>query len=131
MLTHAFAASVLASVQVVGEGVCWRCKSVVEKRELEQWFLKITDYAESLLAGLETLGKWPEKVVTMQRNWIGKSTGADLDFAIPALGESVRVFTTRPDTVFGATAWAAIQCQWVAIAGSSFRRAMRASSSAS
>ncbi len=95
--------TVLANEQAEG-GVCERCGTPVVPRELEQWFLKITDYAESLLAGLDTLGKWPEKVVTMQRNWIGKSTGADLDFAIPALGESVRVFTTRPDTVFGATA---------------------------
>jgi leucyl-tRNA synthetase len=95
--------TVLANEQAEG-GVCERCGTPVVQRELEQWFLRITDYAESLLAGLDTLGKWPEKVVTMQRNWIGKSTGADLDFAIPALGESVRVFTTRPDTVFGATA---------------------------
>jgi leucyl-tRNA synthetase len=95
--------TVLANEQAEG-GVCDRCGTAVIQRELEQWFLKITDYAESLLAGLDALGKWPEKVVTMQRNWIGKSVGADLDFAIPALGESVRVFTTRPDTVYGATA---------------------------
>ncbi len=95
--------TVLANEQAEG-GVCDRCGTPVVQRELEQWFLKITDYAESLLAGLDTLGKWPEKVVTMQRNWIGKSVGADFDFAIPALGETVRVFTTRPDTVFGATA---------------------------
>jgi leucyl-tRNA synthetase len=95
--------TVLANEQAEG-GVCERCGTPVAPRELEQWFLKITDYAESLLAGLDTLGAWPEKVVTMQRNWIGKSTGADLDFAIPALGETVRVFTTRPDTVYGATA---------------------------
>ncbi len=95
--------TVLANEQAEG-GVCDRCGTPVVQRELEQWFLKITDYAESLLSGLDTLGRWPEKVVTMQRNWIGKSVGADLDFAIPALGESVRVFTTRPDTVFGATA---------------------------
>ncbi|HEX7527666.1 MAG TPA: leucine--tRNA ligase, partial [Thermoanaerobaculia bacterium] len=95
--------TVLANEQAEG-GVCERCGTPVVPRELEQWFLKITDYAESLLAGLDTLGKWPDKVVTMQRNWIGKSTGADLDFAIPSLGETVRVFTTRPDTVFGATA---------------------------
>src|ERR1035441_10390915 len=70
-----------------------------------QWFfLKLLDYADRLLDGLDTLGNWPEKVVTMQRNWIGRSTGADLDFAIPSLNETVRVFTTRPDTVFGATA---------------------------
>ena len=95
--------TVLANEQAEG-GVCERCKTPVVQRELEQWFLKITDYAERLLDGLDTLGKWPEKVVTMQRNWIGKSTGADLDFAIPSLNETVRVFTTRPDTVFGATA---------------------------
>ncbi len=95
--------TVLANEQAEG-GVCERCKTPVVQRELEQWFLKITDYAERLLEGLDTLGAWPEKVVTMQRNWIGKSIGADLDFAIPSLGETVRVFTTRPDTVFGATA---------------------------
>ena len=95
--------TVLANEQAEG-GVCERCRTPVVQRELEQWFLKITDYAERLLDGLDTLGTWPEKVVTMQRNWIGKSTGADLDFAIPSLGETVRVFTTRPDTVFGATA---------------------------
>ncbi|HTS03241.1 MAG TPA: leucine--tRNA ligase, partial [Thermoanaerobaculia bacterium] len=95
--------TVLANEQAEG-GVCERCGTAVVPRELEQWFLKITDYAESLLQGLDGLARWPEKVVTMQRNWIGKSVGADLDFAIPALGETVRVFTTRPDTVFGATA---------------------------
>jgi leucyl-tRNA synthetase len=95
--------TVLANEQAEG-GVCERCKTPVVQRELEQWFLKITDYAERLLEGLDTLRAWPEKVVTMQRNWIGKSTGADLDFAIPSLEETVRVFTTRPDTVFGATA---------------------------
>src|ERR1039457_2333354 len=95
--------TVLANEQAEG-GVCERCKTPVVQRELEQWFLKITDYAERLLDGLDTLGRWPEKVVTMQRNWIGKSTGADLDFAVPSLNETVRVFTTRPDTIFGATA---------------------------
>ena len=95
--------TVLANEQAEG-GVCDRCGTAVVPRELEQWFLKITDYADRLLDGLDTLGEWPEKVVTMQRNWIGRSTGADLDFAIPSLNETVRVFTTRPDTVFGATA---------------------------
>ncbi len=95
--------TVLANEQADG-GVCDRCGTPVVPRELEQWFLKITDYAERLLEGLDTLADWPDKVVTMQRNWIGKSTGADLDFAIPSLAESVRVFTTRPDTVYGATA---------------------------
>ena len=77
--------TVLANEQAEG-GVCERCGTAVVPRELEQWFLKITDYADRLLDGLDTLGKWPEKVVTMQRNWIGRSTGADLDFAIPSLG---------------------------------------------
>jgi len=95
--------TVLANEQAEG-GVCERCKTPVVQKELEQWFLRITEEADSLLDGLEALGRWPEKVRTMQRNWIGKSTGADLDFEIPSLGESVRVFTTRPDTVYGATA---------------------------
>ena len=95
--------TVLANEQAEG-GTCERCKNAVEQRELEQWFLKITEYADSLLAGLDQLGKWSEKVRTMQRNWIGRSVGADLDFEVPKLGEKLRVFTTRPDTVFGATA---------------------------
>ena len=95
--------TVLANEQAEG-GTCERCKSAVEQRELEQWFLKITEYADSLLAGLDQLGSWSEKVRTMQRNWIGRSVGADLDFEVPKLGEKLRVFTTRPDTVFGATA---------------------------
>ena len=95
--------TVLANEQAEG-GLCERCGTPVVQKELEQWFLRITEEADSLLDGLEALGGWPEKVRTMQRNWIGKSVGADLDFEIPSLGESVRVFTTRPDTVFGATA---------------------------
>lgn len=96
-------ATVLANEQAEG-GTCERCKNAVEQRDLEQWYLKITDYAESLLAGLDQLGKWSDKVRAMQRNWIGRSVGADLDFEVPKLGERLRVFTTRPDTVFGATA---------------------------
>ena len=95
--------TVLANEQAEG-GTCERCKSPVVQRELEQWFLKITDYADSLLAGIDRLEKWPEKVRTMQRNWIGRSVGADLDFAVPSLGETIQVFTTRADTVFGVTA---------------------------
>ena len=95
--------TVLANEQAEG-GTCERCGTPVVQRELEQWFLRITEYADSLLAGLDQLGKWPEKVRLMQKNWIGRSVGADLDFAIPSLGETIRVFTTRPDTVFGATA---------------------------
>jgi leucyl-tRNA synthetase len=94
--------TVLANEQVV-EGRCERCSALVEQRDLEQWFLKITDYADRLDAGLDTLEHWHEKVRIMQRNWIGKSVGADVDFEIPALQKSIRIFTTRPDTIFGAT----------------------------
>jgi len=95
--------TVLANEQAEG-GVCERCKSEVQQRELEQWFLKITRYADSLLEGLDRLqGHWPERVLAMQRNWIGRSTGAEVVFRMPALGESLTVFTTRPDTLFGAT----------------------------
>ncbi|MGN6183563.1 MAG: leucine--tRNA ligase, partial [Thermoanaerobaculia bacterium] len=94
--------TVLANEQVV-EGRCERCGALVEQRELSQWFLKITDYADRLDAGLDTLTHWPEKVKLMQRNWIGKSRGADVEFAVPSLGRSIRVFTTRPDTIYGAT----------------------------
>jgi leucyl-tRNA synthetase len=94
--------TVLANEQVV-EGRCERCGALVEQRELSQWFFKITEYADRLDAGLDTLEHWPEKVKLMQRNWIGKSLGADVDFHVPALGKAIRVFTTRPDTIYGAT----------------------------
>ncbi len=94
--------TVLANEQVV-EGACERCGTPVEQRDLEQWFFRITDYADRLLAGLDGLEGWPEKVKVMQRNWIGRSQGAEIEFAIPALGERVAVFTTRPDTLHGAT----------------------------
>lgn len=94
--------TVLANEQVV-EGLCWRCDSVVEQKELTQWFLRITDYAEELLADLDTLeGGWPERVITMQRNWIGKSIGAEIHFPIEGSDKTIPVFTTRQDTVFGA-----------------------------
>ncbi len=98
--------TVLANEQVVGDGVCWRCKSSVEKRELEQWFLKITDYAQELLDDLDGLDGWPERVKAMQANWIGRSEGAEVDFTLcDAAGEPtdrvITVFTTRPDTLFG------------------------------
>jgi leucyl-tRNA synthetase len=93
--------TVLANEQVV-DGRCERCGALVEQRELSQWFLRITEYADRLDAGLDTLSEWPEKVRLMQRNWIGRSLGADIDFPVPVLGHSIRVFTTRPDTVFGA-----------------------------
>lgn len=93
--------TVLANEQVIN-GQCWRCDSEVTKKDLEQWFLKITDYAERLLTDLDNLPHWPEKVRTMQRNWIGKSEGAHITFTIPELAdEAITVFTTRPDTLFG------------------------------
>jgi leucyl-tRNA synthetase len=94
--------TVLANEQVI-EGACWRCDSAVEQKELDQWFFRITAYAEELLGDLERLAGWPEKVVTMQRNWIGKSTGAEIQFPLADRNESLSVFTTRQDTVFGAT----------------------------
>lgn len=94
--------TVLANEQVV-DGACERCKSPVGKKELSQWYFKITDYAERLLADLDELPGWPEKVKLMQKNWIGKSVGAEVDFAVEGHEESMRIFTTRPDTLFGAT----------------------------
>jgi leucyl-tRNA synthetase len=94
--------TVLANEQVE-DGKCWRCESPVLERELEQWFLRITAYADELLAGCEQLAGWPDKVLAMQRHWIGRSTGAELRFPIDGRDEAIRVFTTRPDTVFGAT----------------------------
>ncbi len=94
--------TVLANEQVV-EGRCERCRTEVVQKELEQWFWKITDFADRLLAGLDELPGWPERVKTMQRNWIGRSEGAELDFRVPAIDETLTVFTTRPDTVHGAT----------------------------
>ncbi len=94
--------TVLANEQVV-DGRCERCGTIVEQKELAQWFFRITEYADRLDAGLDSLEHWPEKVKLMQRNWIGKSVGADVEFPIPSLGKSIRIFTTRPDTIFGAT----------------------------
>ena len=94
--------TVLANEQVIA-GSCWRCDQEVAPRRMHGWFLKITAYAEELLAGCDQLPGWPEKVLTMQRNWIGKSTGAELEFQVAEREEKLTVFTTRPDTVFGAT----------------------------
>jgi len=94
--------TVLANEQVE-EGRCWRCDSEVEQKELEQWFFKITEYAEELLAELDRMPGWPESVLTMQRNWIGKSYGCEIDFPVENSDSSIRVFTTRQDTLFGAT----------------------------
>jgi leucyl-tRNA synthetase len=94
-------ATVLANEQVI-EGRCERCGTLVEVRQLEQWFFKITDYADRLLDDLETID-WPPHVVTMQENWIGRSEGAEVTFRCEELGTDYPVFTTRPDTLFGAT----------------------------
>ena len=93
--------TVLANEQVI-EGRCWRCDTPVVQKEIPSWFIKITDYAEELLKDLEKLeGKWPSSVITMQRNWIGKSEGATIYFDIKGFNEKLEVFTTRPDTLFG------------------------------
>jgi leucyl-tRNA synthetase len=95
--------TVLANEQVV-QGLCERCDSVVTKKALTQWYFKVTDYADRLLDDLDTLeGNWPGKVLSMQRNWIGRSYGAEVDFEIEGRAEPVTVYTTRPDTLFGAT----------------------------
>jgi leucyl-tRNA synthetase len=95
-------ATVLAREQVIN-GCCWRCDSQVVPKNMHGWFLKITDYAEELLADLDKLTGWPEKVVTMQRNWIGKSQGLACDFQVENSAERITIFTTRPDTIFGVT----------------------------
>jgi len=94
--------TVLANEQVV-EGACWRCDTPVERKNLAQWFIKITDYAEELLNDLDNLKGWPEKVVGMQRNWIGRSTGAEVSFGVEGSEEILDIFTTRPDTLMGVT----------------------------
>ncbi|MBU1565369.1 MAG: leucine--tRNA ligase, partial [Proteobacteria bacterium] len=94
--------TVLANEQVI-DGACWRCDEPVYPRKMNGWFFKITNYAEELLNDLENLTGWPEKVVTMQRNWIGKSTGLTCDFAVEGGDCKISIFTTRPDTIFGVT----------------------------
>ena len=94
--------TVLANEQVEA-GLCWRCSQEVEQKEMSQWFLKITDYADELLEYCDHLSGWPERVLTMQRNWIGKSHGAIIHFPLEDSAEPIKVFTTRQDTVFGAT----------------------------
>ena len=115
--------TVLANEQVVN-GACWRCGTTVTTRDLEQWFFRITQYADELLAGAETLAQWPEKVLTMQRNWIGRSEGARVKF------DDVEVFTTRIDTIFGANfillapEHALVQ-QWARADGSNFAESLK------
>ncbi len=94
--------TVLANEQVV-DSRCWRCDNPVVRREFEQWFFKITDYAQELLDGLDGLAGWPERVRTMQRNWIGRSEGAKILFAVDGANAAIEVFTTRIDTIYGAT----------------------------
>ena len=94
--------TVLANEQVI-DGACWRCDDQVEPRNMNGWFFKITDYTDELLDDLQSLNGWPEKVVTMQNNWIGKSTGLTCDFKIDGSDETISIFTTRPDTIFGVT----------------------------
>ncbi|MCH4235023.1 MAG: leucine--tRNA ligase, partial [Serratia liquefaciens] len=94
--------TVLANEQVI-DGCCWRCDTKVERKEIPQWFIKITDYADQLLNDLDTLESWPEQVKTMQRNWIGRSEGVDITFDVAGSDEKLTVYTTRPDTFMGAT----------------------------
>ncbi|WP_298138914.1 leucine--tRNA ligase [Acidiferrobacter sp.] len=111
--------TVLANEQVI-EGRCWRCDTPVERREIRQWFLRITAYADELLAGLDTLPGWPERVAAMQRNWIGRSEGAEIRFAVEDFGP-LTVFTTRPDTLMGATYLAVAAEHPLAVAASAER----------
>ncbi len=94
--------TVLANEQVE-DGCCWRCHNQVQPKELEQWFFKITDYADELLDWADKLSGWPERVLAMQRNWIGKSYGCEIEFSVKDRDEKIKVFTTRPDTLYGAT----------------------------
>lgn len=95
--------TVLANEQVVGDGICWRCSTPVIKRELDQWFIRITDYAEELVESLNDLKNWPESVVTIQRNWIGRSEGVHFSMDIADTELKIEAFTTRIDTIFGVT----------------------------
>ncbi|WP_428945544.1 leucine--tRNA ligase [Pantoea sp. FN060301] len=94
--------TVLANEQVI-DGCCWRCDTKVERKEIPQWFVKITDYADELLNDLDTLESWPEQVKTMQRNWIGRSEGVEIEFSVKESSEKLSVYTTRPDTFMGVT----------------------------
>lgn len=95
--------TVLANEQVINDGHCWRCGTPVIKKNLEQWFLKITDYAQELLDSLDELDGWPERVKIMQRNWIGRSEGVRLSFKVSGKDIDIETFTTRIDTIFGVT----------------------------
>ena len=107
--------TVLANEQVI-DGRGWRSGAVVERKLIHQWFLKITDFADDLVKGLDTLTGWPEKVRTMQRNWIGKSIGTDVEFEIEGIADKkIKVFTTRVDTIYGVSFMVlAPEHEWVA-----------------
>jgi leucyl-tRNA synthetase len=94
--------TVLANEQVIN-GLCWRCDTAVERKEISQWFLKITAYADELLASLQQMKGWPEQVKTMQANWIGRSEGVEMDFSVIGMDEPLKIYTTRPDTLMGVT----------------------------
>ncbi len=94
--------TVLANEQVI-DGCCWRCDTPVERKEISQWFLKITAYADELLASLQQMTGWPEQVKTMQANWIGRSEGVEMDFSVVDMDEPLKIYTTRPDTLMGVT----------------------------
>ncbi|MEW6571060.1 MAG: leucine--tRNA ligase [Nitrospirota bacterium] len=94
--------TVLANEQVI-DSACWRCETPVTQKRLGQWFFKITEYAEELLKGCDELQGWPERVIHMQKNWIGKGEGVEVDFPVEGMEEKLRIFTTRPDTLFGVT----------------------------
>ena len=95
-------ATTLANEEVI-EGACWRCKTLVMQKDLEQWYLKITHYSDVLLEDLRKLDHWPSRVRAMQENWIGKSFGTEIYFKVKDSDQTIKVFTTRPDTIFGAT----------------------------
>ncbi|MFY0641508.1 MAG: class I tRNA ligase family protein, partial [Bermanella sp.] len=92
--------TVLANEQVI-DNCCWRCDTPIQRKEIPQWFIRITDYAEELLNDLDQLDEWPEKVKAMQRNWIGKSQGVEMSFGIKGREDTLDVYTTRPDTLMG------------------------------
>ncbi len=94
--------TVLANEQVI-DSLCWRCDNQVTMQDMHGWFFRITDYADELLEECDNLDGWPEKVLTMQRNWIGKSNGAEIDFPVEGSDQTLKIFTTRPDTIYGAT----------------------------
>ncbi len=94
--------TVLANEQVI-DGCCWRCDTKVERKEIPQWFIKITAYADELLRDLDKLDHWPDTVKTMQRNWIGRSEGVEITFDVKGYDNTLTVYTTRPDTFMGAT----------------------------